>query len=411
MTTFNKKIYATAGYNTIYLGTGRKEFHPKKPRPDFEDYLKETGKGTCSELDNPDFDEGVISSFMPARFLKQGNIPGFLPMAVPGLRQKPCTRVEGACGSGGLALGLGIKSILSGLSDSVYVSGFEVQNNVKSIYCADILAGAGYHKGHRKSGHAYFFPGVFSDRAGAYQKKYKKAPTREALAKWYENWILNARKAPKAQEYHNTKEDLLGFGMTPPNGKFFVEHLNLADCSKVSDGASSIALLSEEGLKKCGVKKEDCIEIVSLGQAIGDITKHPADLTKMENTACAAQKSLDFAGIKKDAIGILELHDCFTMTGLLALEAIGFAKPGEAPQFVLDGNTDADGKFPTNLSGGLGGFGHPTGATGIRQMVDLLHQFTGKASNQADIKKPYGLMISMGGNDMTVSSLIVKKAE
>jgi len=88
----------------------------------------------------------------------------------------------------------------------------------------------------------------------------------------------------------------------------------------------------------------------------------------------AVQTALDMAGITKDEIGLLEVHDCFTITGLLALEAIGLSEKGKAAHFVMDGNTSPEGKIPTNLSGGLGGFGHPTGATGVRQMVDLLRQ-------------------------------------
>lgn len=97
-------------------------------------------------------------------------------------------------------------------------------------------------------------------------------------------------------------------------------------------------------------------------------------------------------------INVLEIHDCFAITALLSLEAIGFAKKGEGAQFILDGRTKTE--IPTNLSGGLHGFGHPTGATGVRQMVDLIHQCT---------DKPYGMMVSMGGNDKTVTCIIVKK--
>jgi acetyl-CoA C-acetyltransferase/acetyl-CoA acyltransferase len=99
-----KKVYVAAEYTTTFFGPGRKEFNPKKPMPGFETYLKDTAQGTLSQLENPDFDEGVIGNFMAARLLKQGNLPGFLPFVVPGLRGKPCTGVEGACASGGLAL-------------------------------------------------------------------------------------------------------------------------------------------------------------------------------------------------------------------------------------------------------------------------------------------------------------------
>ena len=405
-----KNVFITAGSTTTFMGSGRKEFNPKNQRP-YEEYLKETAEGTCSQVKNSEFDEGVIGSFMPGRFLNQANIPGFLPYMVSSLKGKPCTGVEGACGTGGRAIAMGARSVLSDLSDSVFVSGFEMQNSVKAVYGADILAGASYYRQERRLGYAHFFPGVFAERAGAYYDRYGYDETRKGMAKWYEQCILNARKNPKAQEYENEVENLIERGMTPPNPEKFVPHLNLYDCSKVSDGAASLLVLSEEGLQKCGVDKSDCIEIIGIGEAEGDITAKPDDLTVLSTTKIAVEKALQQAGISRDEIGVLEIHDCFSITALLALEAIGFAEPGAASQFVLEGSTSPEGKIPTNLSGGLGGFGHPTGATGVRQLVDLWMQLTGRAPNQIDVQKPYGMMISMGGNDKTVTCVVVKRVE
>ncbi len=410
MRKLRKKIYFGAGYNTVYFGSGRKEFHPKQPMPTFETYLKEAAQGTLAQIPYPEFDEGVIANFMAGRFLKQGNLPGFLPMAVPSLKGKPCTRVEGACGSGGLGLAAAVKTILADMADSVFVAGFEVQNTLKAVYVADVLAGAGYFNGDRKHGHAFFFPGTFSDRAGAYGARYGMELARRGMAKWYEQSILNARKNPKAQEYHNTTLDLFGLGMTPPDGRKFVPYLNLYDCSKVSDGASSLVVVSEEGLRRLGLEKSRMVELAGFAGSEGDITEKPADPTVLENTGRAAQGALDMAGIGRGAIGVLELHDCFSITGLLALESIGFAKPGGAPDFVLEGRAGASGELPTNLSGGLGGFGHPVGGTGVRQMVDLTEQLTGRAPNPIQSAKEHGMMISMGGNDKTVTALVVKRS-
>src|SRR4051794_31130284 len=113
MKKLRKKVYIGAGYTTVFFGSGRADFHPDKPMPSFERYLKESAAGTLAQIPNPEFDEGVMANFMAGRFLKQGNLPGFLPYAVETLRGKPCTRVEGACGSGGLGLAAAIKSILS----------------------------------------------------------------------------------------------------------------------------------------------------------------------------------------------------------------------------------------------------------------------------------------------------------
>jgi acetyl-CoA C-acetyltransferase len=405
---FRKKIYAAAGYNTVYFGSGRKEFDPSKPMRSFEEYLKETAEGTCAQINQIDIDEGIIGSFMSARFIKQANLPGFLPFMIPVLSGKPCTAVEGACGTGGRAIAIAMRSVLSELSNTVFVAGFEMQNTMKAVYGSDVLAGAAYYNKERKTGSAFFFPSLFSERACAYYEKFGYDQTRPAMAKWYEQNILNARKCPKAQEFHNKSSDLVALGMTPPNPKQFVQCLNLYDCSKVSDGASSLLILSEEGLKDCGINKNEAVEIVGLGEAEANITEAPSDYTALATTALAVQKALDNAGITKEEIGVLELHDCFSITALLAIEAIGLAEKGKAAQFIMDGHTAPEGKVPTNLSGGLGGFGHPTGATGVRQMVDLLQQFTHKADNQINPKKPYGMMISMGGNDKTVTCLIVK---
>ncbi|MEM1283289.1 MAG: 3-ketoacyl-CoA thiolase [Chlamydiota bacterium] len=409
MKTLRKKIYAAAGYTTTFFGTGRKEFNPKKPMPPFETYLQETAKGTLEQVPNPEFDEGVIGSFMASRFIKQANLPGFLPFICPSVEGKACVSVEGACGTGGRSITTAAKSILSELSDATFVTGFEIQNSVKAIYGADILAGAGYYSKERKNGHAYFFPNIFGERAGAYYEKYGYENTREAMATWYQQAIINARKNPKAQEYENVSNNLYELAMAAPNPKRFIPHLNYFDCSKVSDGASSIAIFSEEGLARSGIHKNDAIEIIGIGEAEGDITQKPQDLTVLSTTQIAVRKALKQAKIQLSDLSILEIHDCFTITAILALEAIGFASPGKGPEFIKDGNTSIDGKIPTNLSGGLGGFGHPTGATGVRQLVDLVNQFTKKADNQADIKTPYGMMISMGGNDKTVSCIITKQ--
>ena len=400
------------GYNTTSMGTGRKEFNPKVERPGLEYYIKEAGQGTLKQIGGAkNVDEGVIANFMAARFNYQGNLAGFIPYIDEGLTYKPCTRVEGACGSGALGLMSGIRSVLAETADVVLVIGTEVQNTVKAVYCADILAGAGWFK-ERKEGHAYFFPGKFSDRAGHYYEKFGKEKTRKAMAKWYVNAIENARLCPTAQEYHNTTKDLESIGMMEPNPRSFVDNLNVFDCSKVSDGASAIAIVSEEGLKRCGIDKKDAIEVIGFGQAQNDITKPPKDLTKLDTTIAAVKKAFEMANVTKEQIATVECHDCFTITGILAVEAIGFAEHGKGTDFILEGNTSRTGKVPFNTTGGLVGWGHPTGATGVHQAVTILEQLTGKAGNaQINIPaaRPYGLTVNMGGDDKTLVSIVYKR--
>ncbi len=415
MNHLNKPVYLTAGYNTIFLGSGRKEFHPKKPRPGLTHYISEAGKGAIAQVsDARHIDEGVISNFMAARYNRQGNLAAFIPAIDPALAAKPCTRVEGACGSGGLGVYTAMKSVLAGISDVVLTVGVEVQNSVKAVYGADYLAGAGYYEGERKAGHAHFFPSKFSERAGACYQKYGQEPVRTAMAKWYEQAIRNARRNPNAQEHHNTTEDLFAAGMTPPNPKIFMEHLNVFDCSKVTDGGSAVVVTSAEGLKKLGVPPADAVEIAGFGIAVADITRPPEDLTRLDTTRQAVQKAYRMSGLGPADIGLIELHDCFTITALLALEAAGFAAEGEGADFIREGRTAPDAGLPVNATGGLIGFGHPVGGTGVRMAADLWQQLTGKAGDcQVKISpdKPYGLMINMGGNDKTVAAFIFRRAE
>ncbi len=414
MSSFRKPIYATAGYYTLSLGQGRKEFKPKGKRPGMEHYIKEAGEGALAQVANPEaIDEGVITNFMMERYNRQGNRPGFFPMIHPSFRYKPSTGVEGACDSGGLGVAVALKSILSDLSDAVLVVGVEVMTTVKAVYGADYLAGAGYYKD-RKHGHAHFFPGQFSDRAGVCFEKFGHNKFKEGMASWYAQAIEHARMNPKAQEYHNTIKDLFAAGMTPPNPKVFCDNISVFDCSKVSDAAAALIIASEEGLKKLGVDKKDAVEIIGYGQAEEDITDPQPDKTKMVTSQRAASLAYKSAGLAPKDIGVFEAHDCFTPAGLLMVEAAGFVGYGEAADFVKEGKTKRDGEIPTNTGGGLVGYGHPVGASGVRQAVDVYLQLAGKSGDyqvELDPNRPNGLFISMGGNDITVVSMIFKKPE
>jgi acetyl-CoA C-acetyltransferase/acetyl-CoA acyltransferase len=295
----------------------------------------------------------------------------------------------------------------------VLALGVEVQNSVKAIYGADILAAAGWAND-RKDGHAFFFPGQFSARAGVYFERYGRDRTRRAFARWYRNAIENARLCPTAQEYHNQSADLESLAMAEPNGKIFVDYLNYHDCSKVSDGASAIAIASRDGLRRMGIAPEDTVEIAGFGHAVGNITLKPSDPTELSTGILAAGKALEMAEISIGQVGTVELHDCFTIAGILGVEALGLAKKGEGPDYVLAGETSRTGEMPFNTTGGLIGWGHPTGATGVHMAVTLWEQLTGRAGD-AQIAfraaRPYGLSLNMGGDDKTQVCLIYKRGE
>jgi acetyl-CoA C-acetyltransferase/acetyl-CoA acyltransferase len=414
MKALRKPVYFTCGDYTVSMGTGRREFHPKKPRPGLEHYIAEAGKGALGQLKDAEIiDEGVVGNFMAARFNRQGHLGALLSLAHPSLRYKPTHRVEGACGSGGLALVSGIKSVLADQSDAVLAVGVEVQNTVKAIYGADILAGAGHYSGERKKGEAYFFPSKFSDRACAYKERFGAERTVEAMGRWYEQAVQNARHNPKAQEYENRAEDLFALHQSStPNPKAFCRDINVFDCSKVSDGGAAVVITSEEGLQKAGKSPSEAVRLVGFGHAVDDLTQPPEDQTVLATTKRAVGDALAMAGIGIDKVGLFEVHDCFTITGVLACEALGLAGHGEGADYVASGKTRRDGPTPMNVGGGLIGYGHPTGASGVRMSVDLVRQLTGQAGDaQIEIPKdkPYGLMVSMGGNDKTVVCCVFER--
>ena len=134
MKKMRKPVYFTAGYNTVSFGSGRKEFHPKKPRPGLEHYITEAGKGVLEQIDDPNqIEEGVIGNFMAARFNRQGNLASLMVNIHPSFEYKPMVRVEGACGSGGLCLTTAVKTVLSDTADVILGVGVEVQNRCKMV--------------------------------------------------------------------------------------------------------------------------------------------------------------------------------------------------------------------------------------------------------------------------------------
>lgn len=160
---------------------------------------------------------------------------------------------------------------------------------------------------------------------------------------------------------------------------------------------------------RCGVDLDKCVEIVAFSEAEEDITLPPEDETQLTTMGNAVAQVFREAQITVDELALLEIHDCFTITALLGLEAIGCAPLGGAPDYILAGHTMRGGRLPTNVSGGLIGFGHPTGATGVRMVVDVIDQLTEQSQQSVPLKTSYGMIVNMGGNDKTLTAMIFKK--
>ena len=183
----------------------------------------------------------------------------------------------------------------------------------------------------------------------------------------------------------------------------------MRDCSKVSDGASAILVASERGLEQAGIPRRDTVRVAGFAHAADDLTQAPEDLCRLTTVEGAVRQAFSGTGLGAGDMGVLEIHDCFSITALLMLEAAGCAAAGRRGNLILAGETGRSGRHPTNTTGGLMGFGHATGGTGVRQAVDLWRQLTGRAEKCAvKLRKPQGMMINMGGNDRSAVCLILQ---
>jgi acetyl-CoA acyltransferase len=179
------------------------------------------------------------------------------------------------------------------------------------------------------------------------------------------------------------------------------EYLRVSDCSQVSDGGSALVLCSEEGMRKIGRAAPQCVEIVACEVATASLAEDPAP-TRLDNTALAARRAYERAGIKPSEIQVAEVHDCFTVNEILMYEALGFAEEGHGARLVREGATEIGGRLPVNTGGGLVAFGHPVGATGVKQPLEIYRQLQGQCGDYQVRSFPrVGLCANMGGDDRT----------
>jgi acetyl-CoA C-acetyltransferase len=300
---------------------------------------------------------------------------------VPG----PAARVESACASGGLALRHGFIEVASGMSDIVLVGGIEKMTDVnghEATYALGTAADQEY-----EGFHGLTFPGLYAMMAHAHMAKY--GTTREQLAMVAVKNHDNGSKNPLAQfPFKITVEGVL-------SSVLVADPLRILDCSPITDGAAAVILCPADMAK--GMKKA-AVRIAGSGQASDTIAlSSRKDLTWIESTHVAAQKALAMAGRKIEDLDLFEVHDCFTIAEIMVTEALGLVEKGRGGKAVEDGLTSLQGKFPVNPSGGLKAKGHPVGATGVAQAVEVVKQLRGEAGPRQVKGAKRGLTQNMGG--------------
>jgi len=327
-------------------------------------------------------DSMYIGSMSSGLFVDQEHI-GPICADYLGFKNVPAVRIESACASGGIALRQGLIEVASGFSDIVLVSGVEKMTDTEDATSA--LAAAADVENEVFYGAT--FPALYALIARAHMDKY--GTTREQLASVAVKNHKNGVKNPNAQFQREINLE------TVLNSIMVADPLTLLQCSPISDGAAALILAPVE---KARTKKNKVVKISGSGLATDTIALHSRkDLTSLEAVKLSAERAYKMAGKKPEDIDVCEVHDCFSIAELICIEELGFVEKGKSGKFVEEGNTEIGGKIPVNTSGGLKAKGHPVGATGIGQAIEVYEQLTGNAGERQVKGAKVGLIQNMGG--------------
>ncbi|HHE41166.1 MAG TPA: thiolase domain-containing protein [Dehalococcoidia bacterium] len=328
----------------------------------------------------------VLGDFSEGQVMIQSYIADDL-----GATNVAATRFEGACASASLAIRDAFMWVASGFYDIVVAGGVETSAKMGTPLATRTFAMA--HDAHYEYPLGLTFPGFFAMLAHLYTSKYgislDRLKHQMALVS-VQSHKYGAHN--KYAQFHKeiTEEDVLKSAMV-------CSPLQLYDCCPFSDGAAAIVLASEEVAKKLTDKP---VYIAGVGQASsGKLSAQKDYAPRIRAREVSVKQAYDMAGIKPEDIDVCELHDCFSIASIIAAESLGFADFGKGGELWEKGQADRDGKVAINMSGGLKSKGHPIGATGASQVVDIVHQMRGEVEPERQVEDvKYGLTDTLGGD-------------
>jgi acetyl-CoA C-acetyltransferase len=347
--------------------------------------LKDAGRESVEGLYLGNMMSGIINS--------QNNL-GPLVAHWAGLKV-PAVKVDAACGSGGAALRSGLMAVASGELDSVLVAGVEKMTDRHPHEVTLALATAADADYEVDTGVSFIGLNALIMRRYMYEYGWKHAD----FAPFAINAHANALHNPYARLHHKiTLEEY-------EKSALIASPINLLDASPIGDGAAALYLVPADSVRG-GTR----ILIAGSASATDTIAIHdrsdPLFLTAAYKSAQAAYRQ---AGVEPDDIDVFELHDAFTIMSALSLEACGFAKRGQGPRLGLDGNISPTGRIPLMTRGGLKGRGHPVGATGVYQVVEVVQQLRGECGQTQVPEAHIGMAQNIGGSGATVITHILTR--
>lgn len=301
----------------------------------------------------------------------------------------PAIGIEAASASGGLAFRQGYLAVASGQNDIVVVGGAEKMSDTNPTELISTQASEA-----DREWEAFFgatLPSLWAMIARRHM--YEFGTTAEQLAKVVVKNHQNAKFNPDAQYRSELRLEII------LNAPRVAEPLGVFDCAPASDGAAAVVLCSLDKAKKFS---ENPVKVIGSGQASDSMSLHDRrSLVTLDSTVYAVKSALKNSKKSIKDIDIAEIHDSYSISEIIALEDLGFVKKGEGGKAVEDGLTSINGEIPINMSGGLKARGHPPGATGIAQVVEIVTQLRGTAGERQIKDVNIGLTHNLGGTGAT----------
>lgn len=352
--------------------------------------VKKAVDGACAEIaiEASAIDVGSIGAACNFSLNKQGLLSGLMAM-VPGLESKPIEAVENACATGGQAILSVIYKLLLGQGEVGIAVGYEKMRDAEGKMDGKLIGEVLGYFSHpdEREGKVFVFPHIFAEVMDCYMRTH--GVSEEALAQIAVVEYGNAKFNPFAQmqKVQITLEQAMKIeGIN----RYVVDGLPLKtyDCSQITDGYAALIVATEDGLKRLGVAKSECVEIAGYAQATDPLKKEGRDILRPAGAYRAMQKAYDMARMKPVDINVAEIHDCFTVMGAIGTEVIGKAAYGKGAQYWVEGKAGVNGECAINTSGGLIAKGHPVGATGVAMVGWAAQQLRGKAPAELQVKNP-----------------------
>ncbi len=316
-------------------------------------------------------------------FTGQEMILGHVIMRTAGISGIPIVTMENACSSGSSAFTEACINVASGYYDLVLVVGAEKLTGLPTAQAVRAMASASDVE--MESGNGMNFPAAFALLAQKHIEAYgTKVEDLAAISvKNHDNGLLN----PNAQYKEKySVEDVL-------NSKMIADPLHLLDCCPFSDGAAAVVLCPASEASKYTSKPV----LVAASVLTSAEYRQTNDLSTLPVNVRAGREAYEKAGIGPEDIDLAEVHDCFSIAELLHYEDLGFCKKGEGPKLIREGATRIGGHIPINVSGGLLAKGHPVGATGVAQLVEITRHLRGQAGTRQVLNAKVGLTHCNGG--------------